>query len=236
MAHLKMLATALTIGSAGVGGLFIPSIVIGATLGSSLSIIQRDATSLFVALGMSSFLSAAFKTPLAAVTFVAKTKGSEEYIIPGLVASAVAYVSSGKHSLLRNQKVTEAARVEELKRIKVSDLMSAPSEVLIDDLSLKEFFNSYFLRRSDYSVFPVKREDGRIIGVVTVRDLNRFQPSEWERVKLIDIVRKVDFLKPDDSLMAALNKMYESGLFCLPVIDPKKGEIVGMLTGDAIAM
>ncbi len=236
MAVLKMVATALTIGSAGIGGVFIPSIVIGASLGSAMSSMDPNFTSLFVALGMSSFLAAAFKTPLTAVSFVAETTGSEAYVIPGLVASAVAYIISGKYSLPKNQKIVETTRIEELERVKVRELMVSPPPVLRDDLTVKEFFNKYFLKYRDHFVFPVKAKDGRIVGIVALRDVNNVPTSEWDRVKLIDIVRKVDFLKPDDNLMTALDKMYEFGVCCLTVIDPKKGRVVGILSADAIVM
>ncbi len=236
MAVLKMVATALTLGSAGIGGVFIPSIVIGSTLGSAMSAMDPNMTSLFVALGMSSFLSAAFKTPLTAVSFVAETTGSEAYIIPGLVASAVAYIISGKYSLPKNQKIVETTKIEELERVKVKELMVHPPPVLRDDLTIKEFFNKYFLRYRDHFVFPVKSKDGRIVGIVALRDVNSVPTSEWDRVKLIDIVRKVEFLNPDDNLMTALDKMYEFGVCCLPVVDPKKGEVVGVLSADAVVM
>lgn len=236
MAVLKMVATALTLGSAGIGGMFIPSIVIGASLGSAMSYMDPNITSLFVALGMSSFLAGAFKTPLASVAFVAETTGSEAYIIPCLVASAMAYIISGRYSLAKNQKVVETATIEELERVKVKEIMSSPPPVIRDDLTIKEFFNKYFLRYRDRFTFPVKAKDGRIVGVVTLKDVNNVPASEWDRIKLIDITRKVDFLRPNESLMTALEKMYEFGVLCLPVIDPKEGKIVGMLSADTIIM
>ncbi len=237
MAILKMVATAITLGTAGIGGVFIPSIVIGSSLGSSFSLINPHDTSLFVAIGMSAFLSAAFKTPLTAVTFAAETTGSESYIIPGLVASAIAYIISGKYSLPKNQKVVETTKIEELERTKVKELMVSPPPVLTCDLTVKEFFNKVFLKYRNYFVFPVKsRKEERLIGVVTLRDVNKVPTSDWDKVKLVDIVRKVDFLKPDDNLMTALDKMYEFGVCCIPVIDPKTGEVIGIISGDSIVM
>lgn len=236
MAILKMVATALTLGSAGIGGVFIPSIVIGASLGSAMSYVDPSMTSLFVALGMSSFLAGAFKTPLAAVAFVAETTGSEAYVIPCLIASAVAYIISGKYSLPKNQKVVETATIEELERVEVKEIMAPPPPVLRDDLTIKEFFNRYFLKYRDRFVFPIETKDGRVVGVVVLGDVNDVPTSEWDRIKLIDVARKVNFARPDDSLMTALDKMYESGVSCLPVMDPKKGSIVGTLSADAIIM
>ncbi len=236
MAILKMIATAITLGTAGIGGVFIPSIVIGSSLGSSFSIVNPKDTSLFVAIGMSAFLSAAFKTPLTAVTFAAETTGSEAYIIPGLVASAMAYIISGKYSLPKNQKIVETTKIEELERTKVKELMTSPPPALMCDMTVKDFFNKVFLKHREYFIFPVKSREGKFVGVVALRDVNRLSPSEWDKTKLIDIIRKVDFLKPNDNLMTALDKMYEFGVLCIPVMDPKTGEIIGMISADSIAM
>ncbi len=236
MAILKMIATAITLGTAGIGGVFIPSIVIGSSLGSSFSIINPKDTSLFVAIGMSAFLSAAFKTPLTAVTFAAETTGSEAYIIPGLVASAVAYIISGKHSLPKNQKIVETTKIEELEGTKVKELMTLPPPALICDTTVKEFFNKVFLKHREYFIFPVKSRKGKFVGVVALRDINKLPPSKWDKVKLIDIVREVEFLKPDDNLMTALDKMYEFRVLCMPVMDPKTRKVIGMISADSIAM
>ncbi len=234
MAILKMIATALTLGSAGIGGVFIPSIVIGASLGSALSALDPDAMSLFVAIGMSSFLSAAFKTPLASVTFVAETTGSESYIIPGLIASAVSYLITGNYSLPKNQKYVESARIEELERVKVKELMGPPPPVLSSEMTIKRFFSEHFLKDHTFSVFPIAGKDGRLIGVVTINDVDSVPPVEWDKTKLIDLVRKVEFLDPEENLMDALDKMYDYDMCCLPVIDHKTGEIVGTLSADAV--
>ncbi len=236
MAVLKMIATAITLGTAGIGGVFIPSIVIGSSLGSSLSIINPRDTSLFVAIGMSAFLSAAFKTPLTAVTFTAETTGSEAYIIPGLVASAIAYIISGKYSLPKNQKVVETTKIEELGRTKVKELMRSSPPSLICDMTVKDFFNKVFLKHREHCIFPVKSREGKFVGVVALRDVNKLPTSEWDKTKIVDIVRKVDPLRPDDNLMTALDKMYEFGVLCIPVMDPKTREVIGVISADSIAM
>lgn len=101
---LKMLATAVTAGSGGVGGLFFPTAMIGAVIGAIVGTIVPGPASLFAVVGIASFLSAAYKVPLAGSTFVAETTGAPGYIIPGLIAAAIGYLVSGSASLSQHQQ------------------------------------------------------------------------------------------------------------------------------------
>ena len=56
---------------------------------------------------MASFIAAAYKTPLAAVVFVAEATGGHAFIIPALIGSAVAYAVSGDASVSADQKLHE---------------------------------------------------------------------------------------------------------------------------------
>jgi len=61
--------------------------------------------SLFAVVGVAAFIGAAYNVPLAGVTFVAETTGAPGYIIPGLLAAAIAYLVSGRRSLSDHQRV-----------------------------------------------------------------------------------------------------------------------------------
>jgi CIC family chloride channel protein len=101
---LKVLATAITAGSGGVGGLFFPSAMIGAVVGAIIGTMIHGPASLFAVVGIASFLSGAYNVPLAGSTFVAETTGTPGYIIPGLLAAAIAYLVSGRDSLSAHQR------------------------------------------------------------------------------------------------------------------------------------
>ncbi|MDK2383288.1 MAG: CBS domain-containing protein, partial [Candidatus Korarchaeota archaeon] len=67
-----------------------------------------------------------------------------------------------------------------MERVRVKELMVSPPPVLRDDLTVKEFFNRYFLKYRDHFVFPVKAKDDRIVGVIALRDVNNIPTSEWD--------------------------------------------------------
>ena len=83
-------ATALTIAGGGAGGVFIPLVVQGWLLGSIVETSLHTHTSLFPVIGAAAFLGAGYRTPIAAVVFVAETTGRPGFVVPALVATAVA--------------------------------------------------------------------------------------------------------------------------------------------------
>jgi len=69
---------------------------------------------LYAAVGMASFIVAAYKTPLAAAVFVAEATEGHTFIIPALIGAAVAYALSGDASISGDQRLHEDNRSAEL--------------------------------------------------------------------------------------------------------------------------
>lgn len=105
----KLLATAATLGMGGVSAMFVPIFLVGGSFGTAFaqSVVHAPAVGLYAAVGMASFIAAAYKTPLAAVVFVAEATGGHSFIIPALVGAAVAYAVSGDASISGDQRTHE---------------------------------------------------------------------------------------------------------------------------------
>ena len=107
MLVLRGLATGATVAGGGVGGLFIPLVVMGALLGRLASIAVGDSqTTLFVVVGVAAFLAAGYRVPLAAVMFVAETTGRPGFVIPGLLAAVAAELVMGSASVTAYQRAS----------------------------------------------------------------------------------------------------------------------------------
>ena len=109
---LKLAATAATLGAGGVSAMFVPLFLTGGGLGVAFaqSVVHSQSYELYAAVGMASFIAAGYKTPLAAVVFVAEATGGHAFLIPALVGSAVAYIVSGDASTSPEQRVQEVSR------------------------------------------------------------------------------------------------------------------------------
>jgi CIC family chloride channel protein len=105
----KLAATAFTLGAGGVSAMFVPLFLTGGAIGIAFAqtVVHSPTLGLYAAVGMASFIAAAYKTPLAAVVFVAEATGGHAFIIPALIGSAVAYAISGDASVSGDQKLHE---------------------------------------------------------------------------------------------------------------------------------
>jgi chloride channel protein, CIC family len=111
----KLAATAFILGAGGVSAMFVPLFLTGGTVGIvfAQSVVNSTSLALYAAVGMASFIAAAYKTPLAAVVFVAEATGGHAFIIPALIGSAVAYAVSGDASVSGDQRLHEKTRPDE---------------------------------------------------------------------------------------------------------------------------
>ena len=103
---LKTFATATTLNFGGSGGLFFPTIVVGAGIGYIFSLVFNvNLSVMFIAVGMAALLAGTHKILLTPVAFVIETLGGV-FAIPALLASGVSYVLSGKSSFYSLQPRT----------------------------------------------------------------------------------------------------------------------------------
>lgn len=111
---LKLAATLFTLATGGVSAMFVPLFLSGGCLGTAFaqSIVHSATPGLYAAVGMASFIAAGYKTPLAAVVFVAEATGGHAFIIPALIGAAVAYAVSGDASASADQRLHDRAANE----------------------------------------------------------------------------------------------------------------------------
>lgn len=101
----KLLATAITFGMGGVGGLFVPSATIGAALGALCDIyLAPSQPGLFTLVGIAAFTGASYNSLLFSAVFIAEASGSPALVVPGLIASSVAYLIGAGVSNSPSQK------------------------------------------------------------------------------------------------------------------------------------
>ncbi|HEX4210135.1 MAG TPA: chloride channel protein [Candidatus Binataceae bacterium] len=112
---LKLGATLFTLAAGGVSAMFVPLFLTGGSMGTAFaqSVVHSSTPDLYAAVGMASFIAAGYKTPLAAVVFVAEATGGHAFIIPALIGAAVAYAASGDASASGDQRLHEGMKVRE---------------------------------------------------------------------------------------------------------------------------
>lgn len=159
--------------------------------------------------------------------------------LTGTVSSALA--SSGGWIVLLGAFLFSAARGSRkqavirasLASVSVRELMVNNVVALSPDISLEEAVNQYFLPYG-YGGFPVV-QDGRLVGIVAVRDVQTINNSLWAFRRIAEIMQTSHdemVVSPDATAIQALEKMMSSGAERLIVV--QGGELLGLLTRASI--
>ncbi len=252
---IKILATSLTIGSGGSGGVFGPGMVIGGFLGGALwaglhalapGLVAGANAGAFVVVGMGAFFGGIAKAPLAIILMVAEMTGEFSLIAPAMLATMVAYLVTGETSIYESQvptRLDSPAHKHDyalplLQNVPVRDAMvpardgsvvTARPDVTLDAISA-------LIRERRVISVPIIA-DGRLIGLVTASDLARVPPEEAAATQARQVMsRAVIRAYPDESLYTAWLRMSRRGLRQLAVVERgDTGKLLGMITMEGVA-
>ncbi len=250
LALAKILATSFTISSGGSGGVFAPSLFIGAMLGGVFGglasrlfpdmALMPDA---YVMVGMGGFFAGVAKVPIASLILVSEMTESYGLLVPMMLVSTVSFLFLRKVTLYEKQVPTRVDSpahqgdftVDLLRRIRVRDAMPKDRRpVLIPEAASIEEVMRY-VSETTFSNFPVIDSKGRMVGVISLNDMRRVIFDEGVLRGLViarDICTpEVVTVSLDDDLSVALKGLTMVNVDDIPVVDPKDStKVVGILT------
>jgi chloride channel protein, CIC family len=182
-----LVASIFTLGTGGVSAMFVPLILVGASIGSAFaqSVVHTPTYDLYAAVGMAAFIAAGYKAPLTAVVFVAEVTGGHSFLIPSLIGAAVAYAVSGEASLSGDQHLHEMIRLADLGTAKVSDVMHRQVVSTQADATLADVV-SRVAAIHKHTIFPVY-DNGRPAGVISMAQIASVPSNEWPEKRVRDI-------------------------------------------------
>jgi CIC family chloride channel protein len=241
----KMVATSATIGSGGVGGVFTPTLLVGATLGGVVARVTQGAAPVVAApvagyalLGMGGLMAGMTRAPLLAVIMMFELSESPAVLLPMLVVSVLSILAARvfqKHSIyiesLRSagivwEKTPEATAASSLK---VADVMRTDVSPLARAAPLSEVLNRFLKSRS--LMLYVADEEGRLLGAVDIHAVKEiFSEKELSPTVIAeDMVSEVPSVTPQESLTSVNEKLWFRDLGQLPVVD-STGRFLGIVT------
>jgi CIC family chloride channel protein len=227
----RAVATLSTVGAGGVGGLFIPlavqGVILGTIVGDGLRILEWGSDdTIWPILGLAAFLAAGYRTPIAAVMFVAESSGGTA-VVPALIAAAVSQLVAGSSSVSSAQRVERLGHLEErfalpLTSALTTDVMTVPS-----DATVSEFVWVHALGRRQ-RVVPVV--DGATYkGLCSVDRVSEVDRDRWEDQNISAImVDDVPTARPSWTLRDAVAAMDAAGTDQLAVTD-QTGTFIGVV-------
>ena len=242
----KVLATSLTIGIGGSGGVFAPSLFIGAMLGSAFGeVLQLLApgtagpVGAYGLIGMGAVFAGAARAPITAVIIMFELTGEYTIILPLMAAIVLATgVSHGLsrdtiYSLkLRRRGIDLDTRHETAPRsqtLGVTEVMTGVPPAVPETSSLSEA--ARFLAQSADGVLPVCGSGRQYLGVVTSRAVaEALADGRHDRDLVRDVVEFPPTVDATNRLQEGIVALDVSGGSALPVLDPGHEEVVGWLT------
>lgn len=236
MLVLKAIATSITLGSGNSGGVFAPSLFMGATLGGLIGRIGNTIMpnvvidpGAYAIVGMAAFFSGVARAPMTAIIIVFEMSNDYQLILPLMLATVLA-------TFLAEWRVPDSIYMLQLKRrgvnlrggrdsdvlqsVIVSEVMTHDVPVITLDTDLTELSREFSVTHSHG--FPVVDERGRLAGIVTLSDMERSIIQSDVPPKTVGEIatprHRVITAYPDDLMGDALARMSVRGIGRLPVV------------------
>ena len=233
----KVLATAATFGTGAVGGVFTPTLFVGASLGYLFGLVAlhfpaglTTNPSAFALVGMGAFLAASTHAPIMAIIMIFELTLDYQIILPLMLACVVGYYTSvrfEKRSIYSDALKRKGAGDYryQLAELHVADLMKPDPLTVTPGAGFAEIGEKFVANRFNY--LYVTDAGGRFIGAISLHDIKSYlnAPELAELVIAGDILREdIPTIRPPASLTEALERFTRHA-----------GERLPVVTGDASA-
>jgi CIC family chloride channel protein len=245
---LKVIASSSTNGAGGVGGIFAPTLFIGGVNGYLMASLLKRFTDVdlpdnrFVLVGMAGMMAGVMHAPLTAIFLIAEITGGYNLLIPLIITSTVAYITTRsveKHSIYHVQLAKSGDLITHDKDKAVLTRMDWRKEIETDLLKIKPTDNLGELVKvialSKRNLFPVVDDYNILEGVVSLDDVREimFRRELYDTTFVKDLMiippSYVDKKENIESVMEAFRK---TDAWNLPVLDD--GYYVGFISKSRI--
>ncbi|WP_230985938.1 chloride channel protein [Microbispora oryzae] len=246
----KILATSLTIGIGGSGGVFAPSLFIGAMLGAAYGVgLQHlvtpgvsGASGAYALVGMGAVFAAASRAPITAVVVLFELTGEYSIILPLMLAIVLATLTArvlSKDSIytlkLRRRGIDLDARAEHgpFATVPVREVVEALPSPLPASMPVGDAVP--ILSRSPHGALPVVGADGTYRGTITARAAaEALTEEETRRLTVDDLTELPSPITADMTILQALSILVSAPGTGLPVLDERRTAPVGWLTHQRV--
>ena len=248
LVFLKVMATSFTLGSGGSGGVFAPSLFIGAMLGATHGILFNTlfpeltaGYEAYAIVGMAALFAGVSRAILTSIIIIFEMTGDYAIILPLMFSSVISsaicsfLVRDSIYTLKLSRRgiiVDQEMDVNLMRTIKVRDIMKRNVETVSEELSVDELLKK--MMESGHMGFPVVDRDHRLVGIVTHNDIEKVTSSQ---AHVRDIMTtNLIVANPDDTLEEVLLKVGGRDVSHFPVVDPDdRRKLIGFLTkGDIL--
>lgn len=243
---LKMIATANTIGSGGSGGVFAPSLFIGAMYGGAMGLVFHELFPevikepfTYSLVGMGALFAAAAHAPLTMIIMIPEMTQDYTLLLPMMISCSTSYIISktilGDRNIYTLKLLRRGVRLflsrdlSVFEWLKVNEFMTKEVIIVKPEHNLNEVYD--LIRRTHHDCYPVVK-NGELVGVISTDEIMNVPLHMLQKVKVKDVMRKkYFFVYEGDSLLKAIELMRNNDTGKLLVVtrsNPRK--VIGMIT------
>lgn len=245
---VKLIATSLTLGSGGSGGIFAPSLFIGAMLGYFFGSIVHNlfpaitaTPGAYALVAMGGLVAGTTRAPITAIIIVFELTNDYRIILPLMITCIFSTILSSKLSresiytlklLLRNISIKEGTELNIMESIFVKEVYNTDFDTLNVTDNFSQVVNKVIRGKSPE--FPVTTPEDKVIGMISIYDIkdHLYERDSLQNLLIAGDIANTNFepVTPDDNCQTAMDKMRKYDFEGLPVVDQEgSNKITGMV-------
>ncbi|MGH7626894.1 MAG: chloride channel protein [Gemmatimonadaceae bacterium] len=248
LALAKSIATSVTLSSGGSGGVFTPTLFIGAALGGGMGRLASEVLPNFGLhpaawglVGMAGLVAGANRAPLTAIFMVFEMTNDYGLVPPLMVVSVIAYATARRFAPYglydgwlerRGEHLAHGADRALMDRIQAHEALDRHPVTLAPGATLADVIAA--AGRTRLPTLPVVDEDGLLFGVITYANLRQVMLDRGELAPLLlaaDLAEPTEVTTPSESLRDVLRKMNARAIDVIPVVaSPASPRLIGILS------
>ena len=241
----KVFATSFTIGAGGVGGVFAPTLFIGASLGfvyssfvNKLNFINIP-TSNFTLVGMAGLMAGVLHAPLTAIFMIAEITGGYELFVPLMLVAAISFIvtrSIRPNSIYTEQLAQKGNEVLShnkdhaiLTLLNIDKIVETNFKAVKPEMKLGELVK--VVSSSRRNLFPVLDADQKLVGVLTLDDFRHimFDQNLYATTTVSQLMSPPPaVIEKNQGMKKVMSKFQDTGAWNLPVVE--SGKYIGFIS------
>lgn len=243
----SIVATSVTLNTGGSGGLFTPSLYLGAATGGAFGValaqlmpnapIRPEA---YAIVGMGALVAASTHAPITGILLVFEMTNDYALVLPLMLATVISYLVARRlepDSLYsgwlrrRGERIEHGTDETALANLRVRDAYDPGARVVREREEIGGLLDH--LGRDDQLVFPVVDNEGVLVGTVGVGELGRVAKDYGNLASLVlavDLAQPTETVTPNETLLDAVRRMGVRGVSAVPVVDAATERVLGLLS------
>ncbi len=238
----KIIATSLTFGAGGIGGIFAPVLFMGSAMGHCFALFVNNlgllknpiSVSSFTLVGMAGLMAGVLHAPLTAIFLIAELTGGYGLFVPLMITATISYMITNQfqpHSVYTMELAMKGELLTHDKDKAVLTLMNIRGVIETNfielrlDMTLGDVIHKGVIK-SSRNLYPVLDKKGHFVGIILLDDIRpiMFDQELYDKVSVQELMQRapeiIDIKK--DHMQDIMKKFQESDAWNLPVIENDK--------------